>query len=53
MIANGGTPIVVQAKRHNDGLKVTQGDSYLLVRTDELEPLIAAMRDVMPGSPDQ
>jgi hypothetical protein len=45
-VTTGGKPIVVQLKRNGNGLKVSQGDSYLLVSTDEIELLAAAMREV-------
>jgi hypothetical protein len=50
LITGTGTPILVAEKRHGNGLIVSQGDSYLLIGTDELEPLIDAMRNVVHAS---
>lgn len=45
-VATGGTPIKVEPRRCGNGLKVSQGNSYLMIKADELEMLVEAMRDV-------
>jgi hypothetical protein len=51
IVNNGiGTPILIQARNRGKGVMLSQGSSYLIVGLDEIEMIIAAMREVADSS---
>jgi hypothetical protein len=46
IISNGGTPLLVQPRRHGRGVILSQGRSYMVIGTDEIPHLIQAIKQV-------
>ena len=46
IISNGGTPLLVQPRKHAQGVILSQGRSYMVVGNDEIPHLIQALKEV-------
>ena len=46
IISNGGTPLLVQPRKHAKGVILSQGRSYMVVGNDEIPHLLQAIKQV-------